>query len=113
MQQRTRIAHALAATLLATCLVGSAIARPSTVFSATLNRTAFAGSAGQGPFLQTSGGRFVYNGVPITLYGGTMYQSRGGNAPAYNWNNPAFTQRIDWDLNLAQQAGFNVVRPTD
>lgn len=104
MQQPKRLVFGLTAALLALLMMNAIVAHPHPVAGAT---------PPQSPFLQANGQQFVYNSTPITLYGTTIYTSRGGTAPSYNWTNPAFTQRIDWDLNLAQQAGYNLIRPTD
>ena len=94
----------LITTLLALLMTNVLVALPHAVNAAAVP---------QSSFLQANGQQFVYNSIPVKLYGTTLYQSRGGSAPSYNWTDPAFTQRIDWDLNLAQQAGYNLLRPTD
>lgn len=66
-----------------------------------------------GIYLTTQDRSFFYAGQPICLYGATIYTSQGPGAPSYNWLSTNFPQRIDWDLQMAQQAHINLIRPTD
>ncbi len=66
-----------------------------------------------GNYLYESGSNLLYMSKKVCLYGATMYTSQGGTAPNTNWTNTNFTQRIDWDLALANQANLNILRVTD
>ncbi|MGH7245972.1 MAG: cellulase family glycosylhydrolase, partial [Candidatus Levyibacteriota bacterium] len=73
-----------------------------------------------GNFLKASGINFSYMGQRVCLYGATIYTSGGsatipscGNPPGGSWSNSSFTNRIDWDLCMAQQAHLNFIRVTN
>ena len=62
-------------------------------------------------FVVSDGTQFVYQGSPITFYGATFYPSVIGGTAA--WHTTTFPSYIDEMIALEQQAGQNVMRPTD
>jgi regulation of enolase protein 1 (concanavalin A-like superfamily) len=71
------------------------------------------GDAALGPYLTVNNQQYMYQGQAIKLYGATIYPSAGVGTPNYSWSDPLFPQRIDYDLNLLQQAHVNLIRATD
>src|SRR5579859_5746519 len=65
----------------------------------------------QGSFVGSHGTELVYQGKPLKLYGNTFYPATIGEAAA--WQKPDFTHYIDHILELDNQAGQNLLRPTD
>src|SRR5215470_7238730 len=62
-------------------------------------------------FVGKQGAKFVYQGNNITFYGSTFFPSPIGGTSA--WHTTTFPSYIDQMINLAQQAGQNILRPTD
>lgn len=62
-------------------------------------------------FVRAEGTRFVYQGHAITFYGATFFPSPVGGSSA--WHRSTFPAYIDHIMVRAQQAGQNILRPTD
>ncbi len=58
-------------------------------------------------FVEKDGTHFIYQHMPLKLYGYTFYRG-----PSH-WQMPSFTQEIDAALTMGTQAGQNLARPTD
>src|SRR5215813_5017480 len=62
-------------------------------------------------FVGKQGTKFVYQGNEITFYGSTFFPSPIGGTSA--WHTTTFPSYIDQMIARAQQAGQNILRPTD
>ena len=61
----------------------------------------------QKSFVEKQGLQFIYQHMPLRLYGYTFYSGPD------HWHRPSFTQEIDATLTMGTQAGQNLARPTD
>src|SRR5215472_13331076 len=71
----------------------------------------FPAAANSQTFVDKQGTKFVYQGNNITFYGSTFYPSPIGGTSA--WHTTTFPSYIDQMITMAQQAGQNILRPTD
>jgi hypothetical protein len=78
------------------------LAAACVVFPAAANAQTFVGKQGT---------KFVYQGNNVTFYGSTFYPSPIGGTAA--WHSTSFPSYIDQMIARAQQAGQNILRPTD
>jgi hypothetical protein len=65
----------------------------------------------QNNFVVKNGTSFAYRGTSIAFYGYTFYPALIGGASA--WHTTAFTHYIDHIMDMGNQLGQNLIRPTD
>ena len=80
-------------------------------FALSLACLTFAALADAQSFVSAQGTKFVYQGSNITFYGSTFFPSPIGGTSA--WHTTTFPSYIDQMIARAQQAGQNILRPTD
>jgi len=81
------------------------------IFALVMQSVIFAAAGQCQSFVGKQGTKFVYQGNNITFYGSTFFPSPIGGTSA--WHTTTFPTYIDQMIALAQQAGQNILRPTD